>query len=168
MRFDLQHNELTTIPKCLLELPNLGQLNLSHNKLTEIPDVAEWPAHLTLLELADNQLSSLPLKVVAPAINSLNLSKNLFSAVPPCVCSFTTLLSLDLSDNPGILTLPLEMGQLCSLSSLNLKGLNHLRDPPPHVQKDCHECIRYLKGKLQDKIQGITVGENVDKDEDAH
>ena len=168
MSLDLQHNELTTIPKCLLELPNLEKLNLRNNKLTEIPDVAEWSAQLTLLELSNNQLSSLPLNIVARAITSLNLSKNLFSVVPSCVCSFTTLLSLDLSDNPGILTLPIEMGQLCSLSSLNLKGLDHLRDPPPHVQRDCHECIHYLKGKLQHKIQGITQEENVEKSENAH
>ena len=146
---DLQYNELTTIPKCLLELPSLGELNLSSNKLTEIPDVAEWSPCLTVLDLSNNQLNNLPLNVVAPSIRSLNLAKNQFRKVPLCICSFITLHSLTLSENSDILTLPAEMGRLCYLSHLNLSGLKNLKDPPKHLQKDCCDCIRYLNSKLR-------------------
>ena len=145
----MQHNDLITIPKCLLELPSLGELNLSSNTLTEIPDVAEWSPCLTVLDLSNNRLENLPLNVVALAIHSLNLAKNHFRNVPLCICSFTTLHSLNLSDNPDILTLPAEMGRLSYLSHLNLSGLEDLNDPPKNLQKDCRDCIRYLNSKLR-------------------
>ena len=146
---DLQHNDLTTIPKCVLELPSLEELNLSNNKLTEIPDVAEWSPCLTVLDLSNNQLNNLPLNVVASAIRSLNLTKNRFHNVPLCICSFTTLHSLTLSENPDILTLPAEMGRLSYLSHLNLSGLKDLNVPPKNLQKECRDCIRYLNSMLR-------------------
>ena len=149
VKIDLQDNELTTIPRCLLELPSLGEINLSHNKLTEIPDVPEWSACLTVFDLSFNQLTNLPLNAVAPIIRSLNLSHNNFHTVPLCVCSFVTLHSLNLSDNPDILTLPAEMGRLSMLDRLYLNNLKRLNDPPKKWQKNPHDCIRYLNSKLR-------------------
>ena len=149
MKIDLQHNELTVIPRCLLELPSLGEINLSHNQLTEIPDIPEWSACLTVLDLSFNQLTNLPLNAVAPIIRSLNLSHNNFRTVPLCVCSFVTLHSLNLSDNPDILTLPAEMGKLSMLNRLYLNNLKDLNDPPRNLQKDPHDCIHYLNSKLR-------------------
>ena len=137
------------IPRCLLELPSLGEINLSHNRLMEIPDVPEWSACLTVLDLSFNQLTNLPLNAVAPIIRSLNLSHNNFRTVPLCVCSFVTLHSLNLSDNPDILTLPVEMGRLSMLNRLYLNNLKDLNDPPRNLQKDPHDCIRYLNNKLR-------------------
>lgn len=146
---DLQHNELQTVPSCLLELPSLSELNLKHNKLVEIPNIPEWSPSLTVLELSHNQLTTVPPNTIATAIQSLNLSYNMFSTVPQCVCSFTTLHSLDLSHNPDIRTLPAEMGKLTNLTSLQLEGLKDLSDPPRNMQKDTQECIRYLNSKLR-------------------
>ena len=146
---DLQHNDLSVIPRCLLELPSLGELNLAHNKLREIPDVPEWSACLTVFILSYNQLNSLPIKVVAPTIRSLDLSHNNFRMVPLCICSFVTLNSLNLSDNPDILTLPAEMGRLNMLARLNLTNLKDLNEPPRNIQRDTRECIRYLNSKLR-------------------
>ena len=149
VQIDLQHNELTMIPHCLLELPSLDELNLSHNRLTEIPDVPEWSACLTMLDLSHNKLTSLPISAVAPVIRILNISHNKFCTVPLCICSFVALHSLNLSDNPDILTLPAEMGRLNMLNQLYLNNLKDLEDPPKDVQKDTHDCIRYLNNKLR-------------------
>ena len=149
VRIDLQHNELSKIPGCLLELPSLGELNLSHNQLTEIPDMPVWSACLTVLDLSHNQLNTLPISTMAPVIRSLNLSHNKFRTVPLCICSFVTLHSLNLSDNPDILTLPAEMGRLNMLNWLYLNNLKDLKDPPKNLQKDTHDCIRYLYNKLR-------------------
>ena len=146
---DLQHNDLSTIPESLLELPSLVDLNLSNNKLASIPPIAEWSPCLTVLDLSNNQLCALPSNVIAAAIRSLNLSKNEFRSVPPCICTFTTLESLNLSDNPHITTLPAEMGRLIFLSHLNLSGLKNLKDPPKKLQRCCRDCIRYLNSKLR-------------------
>ena len=80
-------------------------------------------------------------------MSSLNLAKNKLRHVPPCICSFTALRSLDLSGNPDIMVLPTGMGQLSSLFELNLTGLNDINDPPKAVQKDPISCIRYLNNK---------------------
>ena len=146
---DLQHNELATVPDCLLQLPRLNELNLSHNRLTEIPDVPEWSACLTVLDLSHNQLTSMPINAVAPIIRFLNLSHNNLHTVPLCICSFVTLHSLNLSDNPDILTLPAEMGRLKNLNQLHLTNLKDLNDPPKNLQKDPHDCILYLNSKLR-------------------
>ena len=148
VKIELQQNELSKIPACLLELPRLGALNLSHNQLTKIPDVPVWSACLTVLDLSHNQLTTLPIIARAPVIRSLNLSHNKFRRVPLCICSFVTLHSLNLSDNPDILTLPAEMGRLNMLNRLCLNNLKDLKDPPKILQKDTHDCIRYLNSKL--------------------
>lgn len=117
-KLDLQHNELTAIPKCLLELPRLTELNLSSNMLTEIPDVHEWSPGLTVLDLSVNELSHLPNAVIAPSIRTLLIASNKFRTVPLCICSFFSLQYLDISDNPDILSLPVEMGRLANHNKL--------------------------------------------------
>ena len=146
---DLQYNDLAIVPKCLFELPNLGELNLAHNKLQELSEVSKWSPNLKILDLSDNQLSSLPSKVIAPAIHLLNIANNKFHAVPLCICSFATLQTLILSGNSNIIALPLEMGRLRYLSRLNLDGLKNLKEPPKEFQRECCDCIDYLKSKLQ-------------------
>ncbi len=125
-------------------------LNLAFNKLLNIPDVPNWSSRLGVLDLSHNQLTSMPVKALVPAIQALNLSYNKFRRVPPCICSFTTLHFLDISENPDILTLPADMGKLKSLSELNLKGLNYLTDPPRSVLRNTRDCIHYLYSKLYD------------------
>ena len=149
IKLDLQHNDLIAIPRCILELPALQDLNLSHNKLTEIPEVAEGSLNLTVFDLSYNLLSSLPQCMNAPAIRSLNIGHNRFRQVPTSICSLVTLYTLDLSENPDILTLPAEMGKLNALTRLDLRGIKDLNDPPKNVQKECTDCIRYLNSKLR-------------------
>ena len=148
MKLDLQHNELTEIPRCLLELPSLTELILSHNHLVELPDVHEWSPGLTVLDLAFNELTNLPNTIVAPSIRTLNIGSNKFRFVPLCICSFTSLQYLDLSENVDILSLPVEMGWLSNLTKLGLQGLKHLSDPPQNIQRDARDGVHYLNSKL--------------------
>lgn len=67
-----------------------------------------------------------------------------------CVCTFTTLTSLDLSDNSSIKSLPYELGKLSKLEQLNLNGLKRLKEPPKAVTSNVQNCISYLQGKLND------------------
>ena len=148
VKLDLQFNDLMTIPRNILELPNLTELNLSTNKLTDLPEIPEWASTLAVLDLSHNKLSEIPGNPIAQSIRTLNLADNEFRTVPQCVCSFVTLQTLDLSDNKDILSLPAQMGRLKELSHLHLKGLKDLNDPPRNVQKSAKDCINYLKSKL--------------------
>ena len=133
-----------------MELPCLVELNLSNNKLLELPDGAKWSLGLTTLDLSFNQLNSFPDKVDAPSIRTINISNNRFTHVPTAICTFSHLQHLDLSNNTGILYLPVEMGRLSHLSTLKLKGLKDLNDPPRNLQRDARDCIRYLNSKWRD------------------
>ena len=148
---DLNDNELTQIPTSLLQLPNLKTLDLSHNKLTRLPDVLLWSKALVELNLSDNCLSSLPISATASSLTCLNLSKNQFNTVPLCVCTFLTLTSLDLSDNPRIRSLPHEMSMLTKLEHLSIKGLKRLKEPPNAFMNSPPQCISYLRSKLNDR-----------------
>ena len=136
MKLDFQHNELKSIPHCLLQMPNLSGLNLSHNNLESLPDIGKWS---TVLNLSHNQLKSFPISVEAPSICSLNISHNNLREVPMCVCSFTTLHSLDLSNNVDILTLPVEMGRLSQIFCVEL-------GKPQRFARSTTNCSRKTKG----------------------
>ena len=146
----MQYNELTEIPGCLLELPCLTELNLANNKLLELPNVSKWSLGLSKLDLSFNQLSGFPDKIEAPSIRTISISNNRFTHVPAAICTFSHLQHLDLSNNTGILYLPVEMGRLSHLSTLKLKGLKDLNDPPRNLQRDARDCIRYLNSKWRD------------------
>ena len=92
----------------------------------------------------------------------LNLSKNQFRSVPLCICTFTTLISLDISDNPKIKNLPYELSMLTKLEQLNLNGLKRLKEPPKVFTRSPQKCISYLRSKFSDGshcIQLMIVGD---------
>ena len=166
VRLDLQHNELSHIPHCLLKLPSLGELNLGHNSLEEIPDILEWSPCLTVLDLSHNQLSSLPINVIAPAIRALNLSHNQFQQVPLCICSFTTLHSLNLSENQDIRQLPAEMGRLSQLSRLSLTGLKNFIGTEKHVVGGVVKSVEAVQALIQQQQE--TAATAIQDGEDMH
>ena len=145
---NLSNNDLTTIPASLLQLPELKKLNLSHNKINHLPDVPQWSASLSAVDLSDNCLSWLSMNYGASALVSLNISKNCFNSVPLCICTFTMLTSLDLSNNPRIRSLPCELGALTKLEELNLSGLKKLKEPPKPFTDSPLKCISYLQSRL--------------------
>lgn len=145
VKLDLQHNTLKAVPACILQLPGLIELNLSFNQLSALPAVPEWPS-MQVLDISRNHLTSLPSDVSAPCMLILNLAHNDLRTVPPCVYSFRTLTSLNLSDNPELSSLPVGMGRLSNLTSLQLQNLK-LDDPPQKVRKDVRDCIDYLNSK---------------------
>ena len=148
-KINLQFNLLREIPHCLLELPCIEDLNLSYNKLQEIPEVHEWATPLSVLDLSHNELQSLPQYCEAPNLRRLSISHNKFRQVPKCICSFTNLTTLELGHNAGIIKLPVEMGRLQNLTTLNLDGLNDIHYPPKSIRIDAKHCITYLNQKLR-------------------
>ena len=146
---DLQWNKLREIPSCLLQLPCIVDLNLSHNILVELPDVPEWSFSLLIFNVSHNKLTKLTKSTVALSIEKLDLSYNQFRSVPTCVCSFITLLTLDLSGNSKINSLPIELGRLKKLYDLKLEGLDDLNDPPKNVRLTTGDCMRYLNSRLR-------------------
>ena len=149
-KLDLHQNNIKHVPASILELPLIKQLNLSYNKITELPKVL-WSASLVQLNLSHNELKTLPNCATALCIDSmavLRLEHNQLKEVPNCVCFLSDLNVLDISYNPEILTLPIDLGRLQKLEQLNLNGLHHLYDPPPSVCENPKTCVSYLRSQF--------------------
>ena len=150
-KLDLQGNLISKIPPCLLELPNITDLNLSRNNIVKIPKIPEWSVSLLILDLSYNRLNNLPDSAVASGLEQLNISHNQFHTIPICVCSFICLTTLNIAYNSGIRALPPELSQLKNLSSLTLDGLNNLKYPPKKECVTTAKCIRFLSSQLHTK-----------------
>ena len=149
VELDLQSNGLADIPCSILELPRLVNLNLSNNCLTSLPDLPpKWSSERADLDNSYIRITNTPGKPFAPSILTLNLADNDFHVVPQCICHMHTLMSLDLSNNKNITSLPLKMGNLRELKTLSLSGLKNLKDPPKNFHREPIRCIQYLRGKL--------------------
>lgn len=114
-----------------------------------------WSSALSEVDLSHNCLSSMPINICASNLISLNLSTNQFNHVPLCICTFTTLISLDISGNHNIKSLPCEMGMLTKLEQLNITGLKKLREPPKSFISSSQDCISYLKRKFSDSTSSL-------------
>ncbi|KAI8141966.1 hypothetical protein BJV82DRAFT_670068 [Fennellomyces sp. T-0311] len=141
--------------------PSLTRLDVRQNSLTQIIE-GEGQVSLPKLKellLAYNQLSqeNAGLELVvdqAPAIQTLDLSSNLFSEIPDAVLNLEELQRLDVSSNHLRLLRP-DLGKLQHLAVLSWEG-NPLRSAPRNVSMA--ELIESLRSKMT--LQGDTEEEN--------
>ena len=108
VKLELHHNNLASIPPCVLELPSLQDLNVSSNQLVDLPCVPEWSPSLTHLDLSHNRLTTISGSPTAASLTSLNLAHNRLADIPPCVLGFAKLCTLDLKNNNAISSESLE------------------------------------------------------------
>ncbi len=103
----LSKNELTHVPTCLWDLPNLKKLNCSKNKLEmllfdedSISDVILTPS-LEMVDLSQNKLKGTIPRFLfeLPALRQLNLSGNQIKELPDTLWGCDTLQDLNVSDN---------------------------------------------------------------------
>ncbi|EDO37102.1 predicted protein [Nematostella vectensis] len=142
------------IPRFILMLPNLKELDLSNNKLTHVPPPEAWTTRqLKELILAHNKIKSISLENSTGKWSNLErlvLSHNNLKCVPRGIGDLTSLTSLDLSYNPSICFLPDEMGKLCNLWDLQLNGLK--LDLDDSMQGKSKELIAFLHSKLMNSV----------------
>jgi len=113
--------------------------------------------HLTSLNLSNNKLSSMQFTVngttsLYPELTILNLSANeLLGEFSPQVKLQNNLFSLDLSDNPHLESIPMELSLLSgTLFSLKLANLPNLRDPPREYHDiPIHSLLSYMNLRME-------------------
>eukprot|EP00117_Sycon_ciliatum_P017181 scpid7730/ scgid4274/ Leucine-rich repeat serine/threonine-protein kinase 1 len=161
-------NNHTGLPVEIFGLKNLKKLNLRKINLAEFPEVEDWSPCLTDLNLSNNQLKTLPFSLgKASEMLNLNLSHNKLEYVPRCVGELTKLCSLNISDNHAIKSLPLELGRLSQLISLDTKKLTIGNVPEEHLGRP-GDIVRYLNKQLrslepQRAAKIVVVGESHDR-----
>ena len=126
-QLDLRKNKLRTVPAELLQMPLLKELFLSENRISSLPKKCVWSPSLRTLKLSENELEKLPSTMASAKLVNLYLAKNNLYEVPACVCELATLELLDLSSNPRLTSLPIEMGKLKKLTVLKLHDLEQVR-----------------------------------------
>ena len=117
------------------------QLDLASLGLRDVPqDVAGLTA-TTALELGCNLLSALPVAIFwdvrfglprHPRLTKLGLAGNSLAELPPAVARLARLRALDVSENPLLRALPLELTRLTCLTALAAAG-SPLELPPAEV-----------------------------------
>lgn len=120
-RLYLSDNHLETLPACVAKLSGLDYLNLDRNGLTALPpEVSAW-TNVRWLRLNGNHLASLPAEAASwTALQRLYLRENAFQALPESITALPALEQLDLGRNGSLAAIPDSIGNLASLTRLDL------------------------------------------------
>ncbi|KKL19913.1 hypothetical protein LCGC14_2460700, partial [marine sediment metagenome] len=95
---DLSINRLTTLPKSIMKLESLQELNLWGNELTILPESIGNLKSLQVLDLRMNRLTTLPESIIKlESLQELNLWGNNLSTLPGLIGNLKSPQKLDLS-----------------------------------------------------------------------
>lgn len=122
-------------------------IDLSNNSITDVSALKTYLnecTHLAIVNLSGNKLSQFPREVSAVgSLASLNVSGNQVTELEADdVKPLANLKHLDISYNPGIKEIPIELFDCTDLTRLNLTGLVGLDKPKYHLAKNGIEPIR--------------------------
>ena len=156
---NLADQNLQTVPREILEMPNLISLDLSGNAIKSLEGVDfSSLKKLQYLEMADNQLREIPEDFIqnlpVQELILLNLNSNSLRAIPESINRLTFLEELLLANNKlqnlpalrfkflkrlridrnGLDQFPQTLLRLVKLESLNLNG-NNIAAIPPEIQQ---------------------------------
>ena len=121
---DLSHNHIAFLSEDIGSLVNLTSLNLAYNYINRLPNTLWQLAHLVSLDLHRNELSEISANFCRlNNLTILNLFGNQLDNLPVEFKQLKKLAALDLSFNRFLYSLPPEIWQLTSLTSLYISGL---------------------------------------------
>ncbi|KER33405.1 hypothetical protein T265_12619 [Opisthorchis viverrini] len=132
MILNLSGNRIKGFPKDNTNLSKLSAISLSKNAFSVVPRWICDLRNLVVLELPYNRLRDLPVEFerVLPTLRQLDLSFNLFSAIPSCILCHNNRLSYLCLDSNPLVHLPDEISTLHDLTHLSVSNCNQLRRFP--------------------------------------
>ena len=148
---DLSSQSLKTVPKSILENPNLRVLNLKNNQLTELPDFITELKYLEVLKLRNNNFKIAPEIILKfRNLKTLSLSENEITIIPESFKALSNLEDFDFGSNP-LIDFPQWIDKLYRLKDLGIYDLK-LEHLPDVVTR-----IRYLETLSLDGNNLITL-----------
>ncbi|XP_034044460.1 volume-regulated anion channel subunit LRRC8E [Thalassophryne amazonica] len=126
--------DLERIPSALFSLDKIQELDLKENKLTTVEEILSLQhcRRLVTLRLWHNKISYIPEHISKlHSLETVDVSWNKLSSLPPKMCYCTKLRHLDVSHN-NLSTLPPEVGILQSLQFFSA-AFNHLETLPDEL-----------------------------------
>lgn len=124
------------LPKWIFQLPKLKILNLRNLGLRSIPDNIGYCSQLQELHIVNvytktpNHITELPKALASLNLRTLRLEGLDLASLPDVVCELSSLIYLNLSNNPRLGTLPLRISQLPQLERLHLENTGLTTWPP--------------------------------------
>jgi Leucine-rich repeat (LRR) protein len=120
MYVELEHNNMTRLPKVLCKFKNMYTLNMSYNELTQIPTEIGQLTNLRKLFLGSNKLRILPTEIgQLHNLTHLGLSFNELNRIPTELGKIYNLMSLHLNNNL-LKEFPMEIENLVMLKYVDL------------------------------------------------
>ncbi|KAM8998743.1 leucine-rich repeat-containing protein 40 isoform 2-T2 [Sarcophilus harrisii] len=124
-------NHLNEIPKRIMELKAVCDINLGFNKLSCVSAELGVLQNLAHLDIRNNLLTSLPEEMEALIkLQTINLSFNRFKTFPSVLYRVRSLETILLSNNQVGSVDPLQLKQMDKLATLDLQNNDLLHIPP--------------------------------------
>ncbi|XP_048876213.1 malignant fibrous histiocytoma-amplified sequence 1 homolog [Brienomyrus brachyistius] len=143
----LRRNRFVAVPRAVLELAQLTELDLSHNCLSHFPNDMGLPVGLKKLCISHNKLQNLPLWLGdLRYLEELDVSFNELSALPASLSHLRRLRTLDVDHNK-LDRFPPEILALSDLEELDCSG-NKLEGLPSGISVLRSIKILWLSGTL--------------------
>jgi Leucine-rich repeat (LRR) protein len=169
----LANNQFSQFPAAVAQLTNLLELNLKQNQLSSLPSEIAWLSQLRLIDLRSNFFSEFPAQLlpIAPSLSHIYLGSNQISALNNVnIGEFINLQELDLENNKisnlcegfrhlsrlqllnlsnnNLSQIPLELGLLPAVSSLQIAGNPQRTVQQSVVQRGTPAVVEFLKNKI--------------------
>ena len=163
---DLSSNLFTTFPE-LSGLASLRILNCNLNQITGSCNIKDLPK-LEEIDLINNRLTSLELSNL-PALKKLNLSCNRIGTLSNSIDTLSSLISLDLSCNPTLSGLPMQIMTLsrdctvdlteCNLSSAVLERIREITTDSnyigPHISYSVVDRLLAEEKSIEESLKDL-------------
>ncbi|XP_076111293.1 leucine-rich repeat serine/threonine-protein kinase 2-like isoform X1 [Mytilus galloprovincialis] len=156
IRLKLKKNKLTEkeplyIPKFILDLQNLRKLDLSDNNIVSFPSPSQWRSQfIQEIKLSRNKITKLNLEGGKSwtKLETLAIDGNNLSELPKEIGQLSSLTSLDISFNKSLKTLPDEMGRCSRMWEFRYRGVE-LQLDRSLVNGRVKDLISFLHNKLK-------------------
>lgn len=138
---DLSNNEIEHVPECLFEFSRLVSVNLSYNKIKTL----EW-----IIDDSNEGKNGTGWKHGLVSLEHLDLSNNAIHDLGylPLALSGCKYLRTLLLNNNAIYHIPLELGLLEQLSTIDLLGNTQRKIPVRVLTQSCSKILHYLRQRM--------------------
>ena len=154
-RVQLEHNELSTLPKTIGTLEFMYKLDVSHNRLEALPRSIGHCTRLRILNVDHNYLDDIPKEMGSCFfLEELNAEHNSLVTVPASLGGLQQLRELRLKHN-RLEALPVEIGGLATLEVLDCSENENLTMVPKDLREDS-EMVKFVIKLHYDTLRHIT------------
>ena len=154
-RVQLEHNELSTLPKTIGTLEFMWKLDVSHNRLEALPRTIGKCTRLRILNVDHNYLEDVPKELgQCFFLEEINAEHNSLVTVPASLGSLQQLRELKLKHN-RLENLPVEIGGLDTLEVLDCSENENLAMVPEKLRDDS-EMVKFVIKLHYDTLKHIT------------